>query len=187
MQRNMNSMPYIRPDIRYGLLITAGLIVYFMIMKFAGLVHVTELRIFNFFIMLGGLFLAYKKFHETDINRQFNYMKAITYGLSTASVGTLLFAVFVFIYVSFLDPALMDTIKEKGPLGEYLNPWVVSIIIGVEGILSGALASFMIINVKNARKIEEEVNGEGKNNGSPAATGTAATKTTASKAAKSAT
>ena len=180
-------MPYIRPDIRYGLLITAGLIVYFMIMKFAGLVHVTELRIFNFFIMLGGLYLAYKEFHETDINRQFNYMKAIVFGFSTSSIGTLLFVVFVFFYLSFIDPALMDTIKEKGPLGEYLNPWIVSIIVAVEGVLSGSLASFMIINVKNARKIEQEVNGGKENNGSPASSGAAAPKTTASKSTKSAT
>lgn len=180
-------MPHIRPDIRYGLLITAGLIVYFLIMKFAGLVHVTELRIFNFFIMLGGLFLAYKEFHETDINRQFNYMKAIIFGFSTSSIGTLLFAVFVFFYVSFIDPALMDTIREKGPLGEYLNPWAVSVIVGVEGILSGALASFMIINVKNAKKVEDEVTGETRENGSPATPGAASPKTTASKSTKSAT
>lgn len=181
-------MPYLRPDIRYGLLIAAGLVVYFMIMKFSGLVHVTELRIFNFFIMLAGLHFAYKEFHETDINRQFNYMKAIVFGFSTSSIGTLLFVVFMLFYLSFIDPALMDTIREKGPLGEYLNPWVVSTIVAVEGVLSGSLASFMIINVKNARKIEREVSGEGKeNNGSPASSGAAAPKTTAPKSAKSTT
>jgi len=180
-------MPHIRPDIRYGLLIAGGLIVYFMIMKFAGLVHITELRIFNFLIMLGGLYLAYREFHETDINRQFNYMKAIIFGFSTSSIGTLLFVIFVFCYLSFIDPALMDTIKEKGPLGEYLNPWVVSTIVAVEGVLSGSLASFMIINVKNARKIEQEVDGKDKkSNGSPASSGPASSKTAASKPTKSA-
>jgi hypothetical protein len=53
----------------------------------------------------------------------------------------------------------METIAEKGPLGEYLNPYVVSIIVAVEGVLSGSLATFMIINVKNANKIEDQVNG----------------------------
>jgi hypothetical protein len=152
-------MPYLRPDIRYGLLITAGLIVYFMIMKFIGLVHVTELRAFNFFIMLGGLYLAFREFHETDINRGFNYMRAFVFGFSTAAIATLVFAVFVFVYVSFIDPRLMETIAEKGPLGEYLNPYVVSIIVALEGVLSGSLATFMIINVKNANKVEDQVNG----------------------------
>lgn len=180
-------MPHIRPDIRYGLLITAGLIVYFLIMKFLGLVHITELRVFNFFIVLGVLYLAYREFHETDINHQFNYMQAFIFGFSTSTIGTLVFAVFIFFYVSFMDPALMDTIEEKGPLGEYLNPYLVSVIVIVEGVLSGALATFMIINVKNANRIENEVNGKGHENGSPASTGSTASKTSTSKSAKSST
>lgn len=182
-------MPYIRPDIRYGLLITAGLIVYFLIMKSVGLIHVTELRAFNFLIMLGGLFLAFREFHETDINHQFNYMKALLFGLSTATIATLLFTVFVFLYVTVIDRGLMATIGEKGPLGEYLNPWVVSIIVTVEGVLSGALATFMIINVKNANTIVKEGkdNDNDKENGSPTSSRAAASKTTSAKSTKSAT
>lgn len=175
-------MPYIRPDIRFGLLITAGLIVFFLIMKFAGLIHITELRAFNFFIMLGGLFLAFREFHETDINHQFNYMRALLFGMSTATIATLVFTVFVFFYVSAIDKSLMTTIQEKGPLGEYLNPYIVSIIVAVEGILSGALATFMIINVKNANTIVKE--GKDNDNGSPTSSRTAAPKTTTPKSTK---
>lgn len=146
-----------RPDVRFGALISAGLILYFLIMKFSGLVHVVELRVFNFLIMFTGLRLAFREFGETDINRQFNYLKAFIFGVSTAIIGALTFAVFLFVYISFLDPALMQSIVEKEPFGHYLNPYLASFIVAVEGILSGVLGTFIIVNMKSAGEIENEV------------------------------
>jgi len=67
------------------------------------------------------------------------------------------FALFFFIYVTFIDRELMTSIIEKEPMGRFLNPYVASFIIAVEGVLSGILVTFIIINVKNADEIEDEV------------------------------
>ena len=50
---------------KYGLQIAAGLIVFFLIMKFLGLGHMTELRLLNLVILTAGIYLALKKFKET--------------------------------------------------------------------------------------------------------------------------
>ncbi len=49
-------MKSMRPELRFGLIMTAGLIVFFLIMKVAGLTNVTELRLLNFFIVLPVLY-----------------------------------------------------------------------------------------------------------------------------------
>ncbi|MFO7256247.1 MAG: DUF4199 domain-containing protein [Bacteroidota bacterium] len=180
-------MKSMRPELRYGLTMTAGLIIYFLITKILGLTHITELRVLNFFIVLAVLYRAFKTFRERDINKQFNYLQAFMFGFFTTAIGTVVFAVFIFFYIQFLDPALMETVRQKAPLGEYLNPYLVACALIAEGSLSGALATFMLINVKNANQIEGQLNGREDEDALPASTRSAATKTTAAKSAKSAT
>jgi hypothetical protein len=180
----MNSM---RPELRYGLILTAGLIIYFLIMKLLGLTHVTELRVLNFFIVVAVLYRAFKHFRARDINKQFNYLQAFMFGFFTTAIGTVIFAVFIFLYIQFLDPGLMETVRQKAPLGEYLNPYLVACALVAEGSLSGALATFMMINVKNANQIEGQLNGKEDEDALPASSRSASTKTSATKPAKSAT
>lgn len=146
-----------RIDFYYGLFIAGGLIVYFLIMKFTNLVHVVELRVLNLFIMGVGIYAVMRRFKQTDLNQQFNYIRAFFLGVSTAIFASILFALFFFIYVTFIDRALMTSIIENEPMGRFLNPYVASFILAVEGVLSGILVTFVIINVKNAGEIEEEV------------------------------
>jgi hypothetical protein len=81
----------------------------------------------------------------------------------------------------------METVRQKAPLGEYLNPYLVTCALIAEGSLSGALATFMMINVKNANQIEDQVNGRADEDASPASTRSSAAKTSSPKSAKSAT
>lgn len=177
-------MKSMRPELRYGLIMTAGLIVFFLIMKVAGLTHVTELRLLNFFIVLPVLYFAFKHFRERDINKQFNYLQAVVFGFVTSTIGTILFSIFIFFYIQFFDPALMETVKREAPLGEYLNPYLVACALVAEGALSGALATFMIINVKNANQIEGQLNGKEDEDALPASSRSSTAKTSAAKSAK---
>lgn len=154
----MSSRPQTkRIDFYYGLLIAAGLIAFFLVMKFTGLVHVVELRVLNLFIMGAGIYRVMKRFGQTDLNQQFNYIRAFFLGVSTSIFASVLFAVFLFIYVSFIDRALMQSIIEQEPMGRYLNPYVASFIVAVEGVLSGILVTFILINSRSAHEIEDEV------------------------------
>jgi hypothetical protein len=178
-------MKSMRPELRYGLILTAGLIIFFLIMKVAGLTHVTELRVLNFFIVLAVLYRAFKHFRERDINKQFNYLQAFMFGFFTTAVGTVLFSVFIFFYIQFIDPGLMETVRQKAPLGEYLNPYLIACALIAEGSLSGALATFMMINVKNANQIEGQLNGKEDEEASPASSRSSSAKASATKSAKS--
>ena len=128
----------------YGLRIAGGLILYFVVMHFAGLGHHVELRLLNLMIQAGGIYLALKKFKQTHQDHM-NYFRGLVTGVATGSIGSILFAVFMFIWMK-VDASLMASIIENEPMGRYLNAYMASFIVALEGVFSGLLVTFVLIN-----------------------------------------
>lgn len=129
----------------YGLKIAAGLIVYFVIMKFLGLLHVVELRMLNLVILVAGVFFALRKFKRTHEDH-LNYFRGLVTGVAASAIGSVGFAAFFFVYVSFIDTELMQYIIENEPMGRFLNPYISAFIVALEGVFSGLLVTFILIN-----------------------------------------
>lgn len=128
----------------YGIRIAAALILYFVLMKVTGLSHHVELRLLNLFILTAGVYFALKKSKSTH-EAHLNYFKALITGVATAAVGSLIFAGFLFIYM-MVDTDLMESIKANEPMGRYLNPYMAAFIVALEGVFSGLLVTFILIN-----------------------------------------
>jgi hypothetical protein len=131
--------------INYGLKIAGGLIVYFLIMKFAALHDVVELRLLNLFILVAGIYMALRTFKITHQDH-LNYFRALVTGVATAAIGSLVFAAFLFVYLYFIDTAFMQYIIDNEPMGRFLNPYMASFIVALEGVFSGLLVTFVLIN-----------------------------------------
>jgi len=128
----------------YGIRIAAGLILFFLSMKFTGLSHHPELRLLNLFVLVAGIYFALKKFKKTHEDH-LNYFRALVTGVATGAIASLIFAVFLFIYMQ-ADPSLMEAIKANEPMGRFLNPYIASFIVALEGVFSGLLVTFILIN-----------------------------------------
>ncbi len=137
----------------YGLRIALGLIVYFVIMNLVGLSHQVELRLFNLFILIAGVYFALKKFRETH-DEHLHYFRALITGVSTAAIGSFIFAAFLFIYMK-IDDGLMQSIRENEPMGRYLNAYIASFIVALEGLFSGLLVTFILMNVVRTDGVNE--------------------------------
>jgi hypothetical protein len=129
----------------YGLRIAAGLIVYFMIMKFAGLLYTVELRMANFLFLTAGIYYALKKFKATH-GDHLNYFRALVTGVATGAIGSVIFAAYFWVYVLFIDQAFMQHIIDNEPMGRFLNPYISAFIVALEGVFSGLLVTFILIN-----------------------------------------
>jgi hypothetical protein len=137
----------------YGLRIAAGLIAYFVIMHLIGYAHRVELRLLNLLILVAGVYLALQKFRETH-DSHLNYFRALITGVSTAAIGSVIFAAFLFIYMS-VDSTLMESIKANEPMGRYMNPYIASFIVALEGVFSGLLVTFILINFVATDEVNE--------------------------------
>jgi hypothetical protein len=136
------------PEI-YGTLMALALIGYFFLMYLLDLVHVIELRLVNIVFLLAGVYFAMKQYQRTHRGHM-DYFHAFTTGMATVAIGTLTFSVFLLIYL-FIDENLMQTIAEKQPLGFYLDPYIASFMVSLEGIFSGLFVTFLLSNFLAAR------------------------------------
>lgn len=137
----------------YGLRIAAGLIGFFLIMKLVGLSHHVELRLLNLFILSGGVYMALKKFKQSHADR-LNYFRGLITGVATAAIGSLVFAFFLFLYMQ-LDSDMMQFIIENEPMGRYMNPYIASFIVALEGVFSGLLVTFVLINYVSTDEVNQ--------------------------------
>lgn len=139
----------------YGLKIGAGLILFFLLMKVVGLVHIYELRFLNVIIQVAGIYYALKKFRETH-GQHINYFRALVTGVSAGAIASLIFAIFLFSYL-MVDGALMLDIIEKEPMGRYLNPYIAAFMVALEGIFSGLLFTFILINYLPTDEVSDKI------------------------------
>ncbi len=129
-----------RVAMRFGLFTFAGLVGYFMAMKWVGLFEIHELRALNFFILLAGITKAlqyYKKYCNID----FAYFQGLSLGILTTLIAVVPFAIFIFFYLE-MDAVFMQHLIANEPFGRFFNPFILSFLVAFEGIFSGGLMSF---------------------------------------------
>ena len=123
-----------------GILILIGLIAFFYLMKILGYSHNLNLRAFNLIIMAFGVNFAIRKIKK--VNTSFDYLKGIGTGLIAAASSSLMFAIFTFINLQFIEPEFLSEIINTEPFANYLNAFKIAFIIVIEGFGSGFLLTF---------------------------------------------
>ncbi|RMG83731.1 MAG: hypothetical protein D6707_00470, partial [Bacteroidetes bacterium] len=109
---------------------------------------VLELRAFNFLILLGFLFLMYKnKSQSVGIE----YFEGLKSGAYYTLVSVLLFGVFLVIYL-YMDKNFMAYINEHTPFNIVLTPLTAAMVVVFEGIVSGLIASFSLMQYFKSEK-----------------------------------
>jgi hypothetical protein len=132
-----------RTSIIGGLLTGGTLIVYFLVMRLLNLHYIFELRYFNAVILfLGVLFLLQKLRNDKG---KIAYLAGLGAGFTMVFVSALVFSIFIFAYLMFIDPAFLQFIKTHTPTGEDLDVWILVGLIFSEALSSGAVFTFMLM------------------------------------------
>lgn len=142
--------------IKFGLLMTLCLVGFFFLMKAFGLEHNLELRALNIIILSSFVYATLKTYKKRN-NGQLPYLSGISLGIATSAVGVFLFAIFVFIYVTLIAPEFMAEIKAKEPFGDFLNPFIVSFTIVLEGMISGFLVAYASLQYLRPSRLAKPV------------------------------
>lgn len=141
----------------YGTLIFLGLLVYFFLMYAIGAIHVVGLRFLNLFIMLAGIYFAIKQYRRTHLG-SISYFRALTVGTATGSIAASTFALFMFLFLQ-LEGNLMESIRANEQIGRYLNPYIASFAVMLEGIFSGFGLSYLLTNYMSTEKANVPMGG----------------------------
>jgi len=127
-----------------GVVTALALISYFLLMKVLGLAEILELRFFNFVIIATAIFIGIRNY-KAKLHEQEFYLKGLGQGMFISAVTVVIFGVFMGFYLAYFDPALMDRIRSYASVGQYLDPLMVVFAIFLEGMASGAIITFAVM------------------------------------------
>jgi hypothetical protein len=128
-----------------GLLVSAALIGFFLVMKFAGLHRYLFLRYFNWVIYALGIIIAFSVYSRNNtkhVKHRLQYLKGIKMGLRIALIAIIPFAIFMFVYLR-IDESFMIYIRENSEFGRYLSPMSAAAVVAIEGFVGGAITTYM--------------------------------------------
>lgn len=145
--------------LNYGLKIAGGLVAYFFLMVLIDKGHHVELRLLNLFILAAGIYFGLKKFKETHEDH-LNYFRALVTGVAIGAVGSGIFGILLFTYLT-IDSEFMAIMMANEQMGVHLNPYMASFIVVLEGVFSGLLVTFVLINWVTTDDVNDPV-GESK-------------------------
>ena len=107
----------------------------------------------NLVILVIGIYYALKKFKNTHEDHM-NYFRGLIVGVATGSIASVVFAAFLFIYMK-VNPALLASIQENEPMGRYLNEYMSAFIVALEGVFSGLLVTFVLMNYVDSDEVND--------------------------------
>lgn len=100
--------------------------------------------------MAAGIYFSLKQYKRTH-QGELDYFRALAVGVASAFIGTSTFVLLLFLYLK-IDTNLMQAIIEKEPMGMYLNTYIATFAVWVEGIFSGFIMTFILINFLTDQK-----------------------------------
>ena len=125
----------------YGLVIGAALIAYFLLMKVLGLESNFYLRLFNFVILIAGVYFLLKS-QIMGSKRTATYFEGLGLGLRATIIAVIVFLVFMASYISFIDPEFIQVLRSSQIWESRVTLSQAAIGIFIEGMASAFVISF---------------------------------------------
>jgi hypothetical protein len=141
--KNLNSEAMIEKTcIRHGLLTAGALVTFFLLMRVIGFAENVELRFLNLAILMGGILFSFRSLKK-EWQGPLGYLQGLSCGTFTTVIAVSAFALFMFIYLMFVDRGFMQMLKAEH--GRYLNPYTSALALFIEGAFSGIIVSFSLM------------------------------------------
>ncbi|WP_460220268.1 DUF4199 family protein [Psychroserpens sp. MEBiC05023] len=132
--------------LKYGLFTAISLVAYFLILRLFDLHENPWLRLFNGIAMCIGIYFAIK-YYKLISEENFSYINGIKTALLTGFIATIIFTVFMSVYMFHLDSAFTEKI-----LGEWFENYgtgagILVFIILIEGLASTVVLSLAFMQI----------------------------------------
>ncbi len=148
---------------KYALFISAALIIYFVIIDTIGYGSESYLSFFNAVITGVGLYLVIRA--EYMDSADFKYMDGFLTGIKTGFIATLIYTIFMAIYLFEINPDLAEQLKEQVTIAGDGIEVALLLFIFLSGFATSIVASLLIIpiykkswNTREVRKDQEPMN-----------------------------
>lgn len=125
-----------------GLVVSLGLISFFLLMKGLNLHEILALRYLNFLFLFAGIIFVLYQYQKKNATKGVDYFTGLKMGIRISLLAVIPFAIFMGIYL-VVDENFMNYIKHTADFGNYLTPGLAAGSILVEGVSSGVIITYM--------------------------------------------
>lgn len=130
---------------KYGILIAAGLIVYFLIFKVIGLHEYPLFSLGNGVIFAAGMYFALKRFR--NVSKKMVYLEGFELGLFTGGIASILFTIFIAVYSYQIDREFASVILENWNLEYDLGTSMIVLSTLIMGFATTMILSFTFMQL----------------------------------------
>lgn len=120
---------------KYGILIAAMLIFYFLIVRIIGLHENPILRVFNGVLMGFGLYLSIRNRKKFE-SENFKYGHGFKTGIMSGFIATIIFVFFMAIYMYHIDTSFDETVMASWSEDYQQGPAILLFVLFLEGLAS---------------------------------------------------
>lgn len=144
--------------VKYSLFTTGGLVAYFLFLKLFGLHENAWLRFFNGLIMAAGIYFSIQ-YYKMKTGESFTYVDGFKTGILTGFIATLIFTIFMGIYMFHLDKAFAQTLLKEWFDNTDQGAGLLIIIILIEGLASTAVLTLTCMQIfKKSHNVGQQEN-----------------------------
>lgn len=136
--------------LKYGSYFFVGLVAIFMVSYFTGVAANYQLRLVNGLLHPIILYYGIKQLRIEQPNTHQNYVSGVAQGIYVGAVGTLLFSIFMIVFLSF-DPALMAELQAAIGWGDFLTPIMAGVFVFMEGVAVSLIGSYLLTRYVDMR------------------------------------
>ena len=142
--------------IRFGLVISACLIAYFLILALFNLHTKPILSIFNGIITGFGIFEAIS-FIKHKRPEKFNYINGFKTGLVTGFIASIIFTIFFAFYATEIDPKFLSKLLTVFEGGYNVHIGLVTFVVAIMGISTTVVMTLTAMQwLKKSRNIAQK-------------------------------
>jgi len=106
----MSAMSRRPVTIKYIIITSAILILYFAILSVTGLMHYSGLRMVNYLLMAMSLYLAFKEIKAHSLPGDVSFLEVLGTGFMIVLGSAALFSIFVLIFGMYISPSIINAV-----------------------------------------------------------------------------
>jgi hypothetical protein len=130
--------------ILYAFFSAIALSLIFLIFRYFGWAGNIWLRVVDVLVLyvFASRVIEYYRAHHKHIS----YFQCLAISMMTCVLSMVFFSLFLFVYTMFISPEFMVYLKETAPMGEHLNPYIITATLVIEGVAIGFVVSLIKVN-----------------------------------------
>jgi hypothetical protein len=150
--------------ILYSLGMAASLIIYFLLLDSLGLGGEIYLSFFNVIITAGGVYLVVRNMFKTE-GKNFEYLKGFIAAVTVGFIATLIFTVFMAIYLTEIHTELATVLLSKISTLKSSSVFSILLFIALSGFATSLVAALIVMplfkqswNTRQLRETQKPMN-----------------------------